>query len=241
MSLLALIKGWFGESMAATAHRVHLDPAVYHALNNLTLPTPQGTTQIDHVLVSVYGVFVLESKNIDGWIFGDAHAPQWTVVKPRHRFTMQNPLHQNHRHVKAVAATLGVDEAGIHSVVMFWGDCTFKTPMPPQVMNRGYTGYIKRFDQVLFTPGQVQHMAQALQAAALPATGATRRAHVASLKARYASTTTCPKCGRPLVQRTARSGARAGQRFLGCSGYPRCRHTTPLPNGPEPGPGLPHP
>lgn len=35
--------------------------------------------------------------------------------------------------------------------------------------------------------------------------------------------TTCPKCGNPLVVRIARKGARAGQKFYGCSNYPSCR------------------
>jgi four helix bundle protein len=38
----------------------------------------------------------------------------------------------------------------------------------------------------------------------------------------------CPLCGKPLVVRTVRQGARAGSQFLGCSGYPNCRGTLPL-------------
>ena len=33
----------------------------------------------------------------------------------------------------------------------------------------------------------------------------------------------CPKCGRPMVRRTARRGANAGSEFWGCSEFPRCR------------------
>lgn len=39
------------------------------------------------------------------------------------------------------------------------------------------------------------------------------------------SSTSCPKCGQELVRRLARRGANAGAEFLGCSGFPRCRHT----------------
>jgi ssDNA-binding Zn-finger/Zn-ribbon topoisomerase 1 len=35
----------------------------------------------------------------------------------------------------------------------------------------------------------------------------------------------CPQCGRPLVERVARKGKGAGKPFLGCSGYPKCKHT----------------
>lgn len=35
----------------------------------------------------------------------------------------------------------------------------------------------------------------------------------------------CPQCGSRLVLRTARKGQSAGNRFYGCSSYPRCRFT----------------
>lgn len=37
----------------------------------------------------------------------------------------------------------------------------------------------------------------------------------------------CPRCGKPMVRRTARQGARAGQPFWGCSAYPDCTATCP--------------
>jgi hypothetical protein len=67
------------------------------------LPSQGSTTQIDHVLVSVYGIFVIETKNMKGWIFGDERSAQWTqsIFGKKSRF--QNPLRQNYRHVKALA------------------------------------------------------------------------------------------------------------------------------------------
>jgi restriction system protein len=38
----------------------------------------------------------------------------------------------------------------------------------------------------------------------------------------------CPTCGKPMVQRTAKRGAKAGNEFWGCSGYPGCRATRPI-------------
>ena len=66
MSLRALVKGWVGETMGTLAHRLLLDTHVYHSLNDVTLPSTEGTTQIDYVLVSRFGIFVIEAKNIDG-------------------------------------------------------------------------------------------------------------------------------------------------------------------------------
>ncbi len=227
MSLFNFVKGWAGETMGAVAHWAFLDKSVYFPLNNLTLPTTNGTTQIDHVVVSRYGIFVIEAKNIDGWIFGDERSPQWSIFKPGRKFKMRNPLHQNYRHVKAISEFLGVEEDRLHSLVIFWGKCEFKTEMPPNVMLKGYTTYIKSFNTPLFSDEEVLGITEALKTGALPKTWATRTAHLDSLRARHSSTTTCPKCASLLVLRTTKSGPSAGSRFYGCSSYPKCRHTAP--------------
>lgn len=227
MSISNFVKGWLGEAMGSFAHMVFLDKSVYTSLNNLTLQTFNGTTQIDHVIVSKYGVFVVEAKNIDGWIFGDEKSPQWSVVKPGRKYRIQNPLHQNHRHVCAIRDLLSVDESMLRSVVMFWGECEFKMPLPPNVLTKGYSTYIKSFDKVVFSDQEVISVVQALRSGALPKTWATRTAHLASLDARHSSTTTCPKCGSPLVLRTAKTGPNMGAKFFGCSTFPKCRHTAP--------------
>ena len=225
MSLSNFLKGWVGEAMGAVAHWAFLDKSIYFPLNNLTLPTKNGTTQIDHVVVSKFGIFVIEAKNIDGWIFGDERSPQWSIVKPGRKFRMQNPLHQNYRHVKAISEFLALEEDRFQSLVMFWGDCEFKTEMPRNVMLKGYATYIKSFTTLYFSDDEVASIIESLRTGALPKTWATRRAHLESLKARHASTTSCPKCASPLVVRTAKTGAAAGSKFLGCSAYPKCRHT----------------
>lgn len=107
---------------------------------------------------------------------------------------------------------------------MFWGDCQFKTPMPPNVMARGYITYIKSKTAVLFDNAEVPQIVTAIKEGMLPKTWATRRQHVVDLKKRFNSTTTCPKCGNPLVLRTAKSGANAGSQFYGCTKYPACRY-----------------
>ena len=107
---------------------------------------------------------------------------------------------------------------------MFWGNCEFKTPMPPNVMASGYVTYIKSKTDALFDDGDVPQIVSAIREGMLPKTWATRRQHVADLKERFDSTTTCPKCSSPLVLRTAKSGANAGSQFYGCSKYPACRY-----------------
>ena len=73
--LIAVLKSpWFkgviGEFIVNVSAKLMLDKNEYHLIKNVTLPTEDGTTQIDHIIASVYGVFVVETKNMKGWIFG---------------------------------------------------------------------------------------------------------------------------------------------------------------------------
>jgi hypothetical protein len=86
-----------------------LDPRRYTTLNDLMLPSNgnTATTQIDHVVVSNFGIFCIETKSYRGWIFGNAQQEYWTQAIYRYRKKFYNPLRQNYAHVKAVEALLG--------------------------------------------------------------------------------------------------------------------------------------
>ena len=223
MSLTALIRGWLGEAQGSFAH-LFLDANIYLRLNNVTIPTPNGTTQIDHVIVSRFGIFVVETKNLKGWIFGSEQDSQWTQSIFGKKYRFQNPLHQNYRHTRALSQFLNVEHDKIFSVVMFWGECKFKTAMPPNVLSDGYLSFFKSKTHAVFSDAEVQQLVAAIKNGMLPQTWGTRRQHVADLKERFSSKTVCPKCGGPLVLRTTRSGKNAGSQFYGCSKFPACRY-----------------
>ncbi|WP_265088790.1 nuclease-related domain-containing protein [Psychrobacter immobilis] len=69
MFIISTFKGILGETVINIATWLKLEKENYHRLNNITLPLANGgSTQIDHVIVSVYGIFVIETKNYKGWI-----------------------------------------------------------------------------------------------------------------------------------------------------------------------------
>jgi restriction system protein len=117
-----LIKGWLGEKMTAFGIWLKLDPERYRRIHNVILQARNGTTQIDHVVVSTYGLFVIETKNMDGWIFGSAEQEMWTKQLFRKKFKFQNPLRQNYRHTRCLAEFLNLDHDLLHSVVFFIGN-----------------------------------------------------------------------------------------------------------------------
>ncbi len=228
MSLKSCIKGWLGELQSTFAKKIALDSKIYTDINNVTIPSDRGTTQIDHVIASRYGIFVVETKNMDGWIFGDEKSPQWTQGLFGKKYRFQNPLRQNYRHTKALSELLGIGHEKFISVVMFWGDCQFKTPLPRNVLNRGYTAFIKSHRTILLSEQEVIEIVDRLRNGMLSKSWSTNRTHVAALKERHSNTTTCPKCGSSLAIRTAKSGINAGSRLYGCTKYPACRYAKPF-------------
>lgn len=171
-------KGKFGEFLVNLSARWFLDKSRYHLMKNVTLPTDDGTTQIDHVLVSEFGVFVVETKNMKGWIFGSPHQGFWTqkIYRSSHKF--QNPLHQNYKHVRTLQAMLGLGDCQMHSVVVFVGESTFKTSMPENVtQGLGYVRYIKSKTEPVLSLAQVAEVRDKVASGRLKDSFATDRAH----------------------------------------------------------------
>lgn len=80
-----------GESLVRKALQKHFRSPNYHLLNHITLKHGDSTTQIDHILVSCFGVFVIETKNYKGWIFANPKHESWTQVLFKAKFKFQNP------------------------------------------------------------------------------------------------------------------------------------------------------
>lgn len=177
-------KGWRGERAVQRLIAQRLNPLIYVDLHNVTLPTADGgSTQIDHLIFSPYGLFVLETKNFQGWIFGTEKQREWTqqIFKKRSKF--QNPLRQNYKHIKTLQELLGIESAHVHSVIAFVGDCEFKTEMPPQVTRGdGFAAYIQSFDQTIRSPEQMQMWLDKLDEVKLQPGRATDKRHVAHVK-----------------------------------------------------------
>lgn len=220
-------KGIVGEFIVNLSARLFLDKEKYHLIKNVTLPTEDGTTQIDHIIISVYGIFVVETKNMKGWIFGSSNQKTWTQKIYRHSHKFQNPLHQNYKHTQTLAGLLELSDEQIFSVVVFVGDSTFKTEMPENVTyGRGYIRFIQSKTQPVLTPIQVKEIVQKIEAGRLTASFKTDRAHIKHVKEIVSEKNTkkqCPKCGHGMVLRTAKKGLNSGNQFWGCSNYPKCR------------------
>ncbi len=222
----AWFKGLMGELLVRCLVFIGLNKNIYRSFNNVFLPTPDGTTQTDHIVVSKYGVFVIETKNMKGWIFGDESQSTWTQLIYKKKYTFQNPVHQNYKHIKALESLLDIDSKAIHSVVVFCGGATFKSDMPENVIYAGkLISHIKSKAQQVLSDSQVEDVISAIESGKLKDTSQTNSDHVDSLKSRRDpnSKQLCYKCGSPMVLRTQKRGDKKGRRFWGCSRYPKCR------------------
>lgn len=216
-------KGRYGEARVHTTFLRKLPSDLYHVAHNVILPTPYGTTQIDHIVVSRFGIFVIETKNMKGWIFGGLHQREWTQVLFHESYKFRNPLHQNRAHVNALQSILKLPDHALRSIVVFVGDSEFKNLMPDNVL-AGWelVPYIRSFDTEILRESDVLGAVARIQRTRLAPTKETQQRHLLNLRTRPISEEVCPKCGDEMVLRIARNGFRKGGKFWGCTRYPKC-------------------
>lgn len=200
----------------------------YRIVRNLMFETPTGTTQLDLTVVSAYGIFIVEVKNYQGWIFGDPAQSRWTQsLKGGRKFQFQNPIRQNFKHLAVMSERTGIPQNLIFPVIAFSPDSEFKTEMPANVMHfRDVPGYIRKFTSVVIKPGQLTEIVEALLSWDDAIDREKKREHVQNLKDAHAPmpvdahNVLCPVCGNRMV---LRHGRKDGHPFWGCSKYPGCK------------------
>lgn len=229
LSILSLpkVKGKLGER-SVRLELGRLDPEKYFVLNDIYIPNEKGNTaQIDHVLVSPYGVFVIETKNYSGWIYGDEKNRYWTQVIYKRKERFLNPIFQNRGHIKALKAILSdFADAPFISIVAFSSRATLKAQYESIVV---YTpqiiGEIRKYDRELISMENAQEIYEKIKAANIQ-DGKVRQTHTAAIQIDLNEKTLkvqnheCPWCGGELVDRQGKYGV-----FRACNNYPKCRFT----------------
>lgn len=220
------IKGETGEATIGILLK-KLSAEKYIVLHNVLLKTEKGTSQIDFVVVSVYGIFVIEVKNYAGWITGSENGSQWTqtIYHSKHRF--MNPIHQNYGHVKAIEALLGDSSVPIFPIVTFPGDCTMKVSF--QHSNVVKWGALKSEIEKLstdeaITAGRMKELTDLITSSNVDSKEMCKE-HLENIHKEKETIANgyCPRCGGKLIEKQGKYG-----KFLACSNYPKCRYTKHL-------------
>jgi len=216
----------------------------YTILNDLVFRTEKGTTQIDHLVVSKYGIFTIETKNYRGEIYGDDNRKEWTQLivtevtyakkwwktytyVTKNRF--YNPVKQSVGHAFRIKELLSVfPHVKIVPIVVFTGDAilSYVESKNHVVYEENLLDVIDRYKTTYLTDNDVQAVLAILTGNNIRETVSDRQ-HVKNLRtaAREVNATInsgiCPKCGGHLIGRNGKYGT-----FYGCSNYPKCRFTT---------------
>ncbi|MBS0607443.1 MAG: NERD domain-containing protein [Verrucomicrobia bacterium] len=159
-----------------------------HVLNCVTLRLEDGsTTQIDHILVSTKGIFVIETKHYKGWIFGNPKSKLWAQILYKNKYTFQNPLLQNYKHIKAIQHIFDFLEPQlIHNIVVFSGESTFKTTKIDNVCYiKDLIPTIEKYSDDALSLNRVQFCVGRLEYMRLELTKKTDVEHQAYLKQKF--------------------------------------------------------
>jgi hypothetical protein len=214
-------------------------------LQNLYLPRGDGSTsEIDLLLISTKGLFLIESKNFAGYIFGDDRRKEWTVVlyagknwlgqKMTEKHKFYNPIWQNRSHEKTLKSLIGPG-IPVFPLVVFSDRGNLmnvqydasKAEILQTNQLRSYFANVRRYCPDLLSDFEVQRIYQTL----FPYTQVgdiQKQAHIAQVFEQQYQPQKCPWCSGNLVLRTAKRGLHPGQQFWGCSNYPRCLYTRDL-------------
>ncbi|MBR4336548.1 MAG: NERD domain-containing protein [Clostridia bacterium] len=218
-------KGWIGE------FRVKLiagktKKGTRYVINNLVLKIDEGkTSQIDHVVINRNGVFVIETKNYSGRIYGSENQLEWTKVLNygRVKNKLYNPIKQNNTHVYHVSRLLK-GKLPIYSAVVFvQGNVQF--------IEAGGVCSLSELKRLLntplssLTPEEMESAYQTLLDANDKTVSLSQHVENISAMREAIRNDVCPRCGKQLVVRHGKTGD-----FMGCSGYPDCRFTKQLQN-----------
>lgn len=191
-----------------------------YVINNLMIVNEGKSSQIDHLVINRTGIFVIETKNYSGRIYGQEDQREWTQVlqygKVKNKF--YNPIMQNRTHIYALSKVIGRSDCFVSIIVFPKAHLMTNT-----TTDVGYIGDIrrryKRQTKVIFTVEEMNSIyAELLEFKNNPRISA--RDHVKEIRQMKANidNNICPRCGKALVLRKGQHG-----NFYGCSGYPQCK------------------
>lgn len=209
----------------------------YRVYNDLLLCNGKYTTQIDHIIISRYGVFVIETKNLHGKIYGSGNAEFWKQYLPdigykRYGFTqehqLRNPIWQNEGHINTLRRLVFDNDIPIYGIVVFpVGTELYVTAEQPVLKMWGMVPYIKQYKKEVLSSSQMDFYRRRLLEF-ISTSESDREEHLRNVSRNIerrdnaVANGKCPRCGGNLVLRKGKYGG-----FYGCSNYPKCRYTHP--------------
>lgn len=200
----------------------------YSIINNVMLYDENGRShQIDHIIFSKFGIFVIETKNFEGLIKGNTYDKQWVQILGKTKNSFYNPIHQNYGHIKVLEERLNIKENKFISIVCFSDKAKLNITGNGNVINTRnlVSKIIKEYTETIIQEdiNDLIKKVETLQDKSLNRNFNHVNNIKKSLNKNPSEDKICPKCGGKLVERKGKYGD-----FLGCSNYPKCKYTWKL-------------
>lgn len=201
----------------------------YIIFNNLLFNHNGRSNQIDHIIVSPYGVFVIETKGYKGWIIGDEYSNHWTQILYKNKYQFYNPILQNDGHVKFLNSLIEhLLNVPFIPIVVFDNAASLKVHVKNHiVINRKHlASIISQYKTPVLDEASINWIIRAIRKNSQVVNKQNLKQHkryIQSQKERRRNSLNqglCPRCGGHLVLRKGKYGA-----FYGCSNYPKCKFT----------------
>lgn len=222
---LPKIKGVRGENRISRLLR-KLNKNEYKVFNDIYIKSNGKSTQIDHLIISIYGIFVIESKNYNGWIHGNEKSEYWTQTFYKKRQKFRNPIKQNWAHIYFLKEILSsFNHVKYHSVIVFVGDGELKNIYSsiPVIYKNELIGIIKQNKILNLSVDQVESIVIQLNKF-IAADKDRKKEHKKYVKRnihernKKTRRQICPNCNGELIIRKGNYG-----KFYGCVNFPKCK------------------
>lgn len=223
----AVIIGQEGERKVAKKLK-RLNKRKYKVINNIMLKREDNTSsQIDHIVVSIYGIFVIETKNYSGVIKGSEYDYYWEQELFSKKESLRNPIKQNYSHIKALEENMKKYKyIPIIPIVVFTNNCSLDINVHSKVVHISkLLKTIKKNKEKCISKDKLDNVYKYIFNKNVDLKY-NRRRHIKYVnknikKAEKAmNKKRCPLCGGKLKIVEGENG-----RFYGCSNYPKCRFT----------------
>lgn len=221
---------WKGKYSEKLVHQKMLQlPKEYIILNDLLFESNGHSTQIDHIVVSPYGVFVIETKGYKGWILGGENSEYWTQVLYKSKRQFYNPIKQNEGHVRFLRRLLKCSvNIPFIPIVVFNNSAELKIHVNNHIVVNRYNlnRAISQYHDAILNTTQINWIVNTIQQQRSIADETRIKQHKHNVQYRQYRAQNlikqgvCPQCGCQLVLRHGRYGS-----FYGCSNYPKCKFT----------------
>lgn len=189
-----------------------------YVFNDYTIEKDGKTSQIDHILINKFGIFVIETKNYSGNIYGSEEQQEWTQVLSygRVKNKLYNPVKQNASHVYKIKSV--IRKYPIHSLVVFVQNNVENINSPIVIPATKLRQAVNSGTPVL----DAEQMREIYETLVRHRSTITTDQHIENIhqQQRDIANNICPRCGGKLVKRTGQYGE-----FYGCSNYPKCKFT----------------